>query len=79
MKGKRMRFPLHLPAMKVRIFLLLVFLILFVVIANTMLSLDFERLSIYGQGYLAGNGILLFGSILGLFFTGRSIFKKISL
>ncbi|NEM99542.1 hypothetical protein [Pontibacter burrus] len=61
-----------------KVFLLIVFLVLFVVVTNAVFSLDFARLSEYGWGYLSGQAILMLLSLAGVFFTGRSIFKKIA-
>ncbi|MER2996201.1 hypothetical protein [Pontibacter populi] len=61
-----------------RFVLLCVFVLLLIVTGSIVFSIDIYRLNEFGWGYFTGKAMLMLLSLAGLFFTGRSIFKKIS-
>jgi len=62
-----------------RTFLFFFFIVVALVLGETVFSLEFDKLSDYGIGFLIGKSILLILCLVGAFVTGKGIFRKISL
>ncbi|MEJ8758082.1 hypothetical protein WG947_13805 [Pontibacter sp. H259] len=61
-----------------RTFLFFFFIVVTLILGETIFSLEFDKLSDYGIGFLIGKSIWFIVCLAGLYFTGRGIFKKIS-